>query len=485
MEERSERLAAEQHINNQLEGMVSIQSGLQTSIATIENFQKGMQQQMQLLNEQMQHNNRGKSILGEGPSMAAERGSNSNPGRNNVHSTTENNNSSYTPFPRVEFPHFDGDNPRAWILRCNRYFQVIPTIPEEHKVALASVYLDGKAEMWFQGFMEGRELPSWPQFTLAILERFDDYDPELIVGSFNKLNQIGTVSDYLERFEELKSHMLIFNKDLPEEFFSSSFVNGLKDDTRGVVMSMKPKDFHQAVTLAKKQEGAVDAIIKRTNLASKNFSQNKPAYRHIPSNHSQSRSPQIPPKPPFQNQSEPTQNHRKLLTASEMRARREKKLCYNCDETFVPDMNTLRIQGSVKGKDVHILIDSGSTHCFLDETTAHKLGCKLDYTSPMIVSVANGAKWVIKLGGCDMVLGGNWLRQNSPVEFDYHKMKLTITRNGKKLTISVITDNASLQLISAKSFSKIFKRKGAYGLIGHLFSVTATPLNAEPKKNRP
>ncbi|KAG8375502.1 hypothetical protein BUALT_Bualt10G0106500 [Buddleja alternifolia] len=161
------------------------------------------------------------------------------------------------------------------------------------------------------------------------------------------------------------------------------------------------------------------------------------------------------------------------------------------------DMNTLIIKGPVKGQDVHILIDSGSTHCFLDENTAHKLGCKLDYTIPMIVSVVDGSKmvsrlechdfsWstqnhnfiypirVIKLGGCDMVLGGNWLRQNSSVEFDYHKIKLTISRNGKKLTIKAMTDNASLQLMSAKSFTRFFKNKGYYGLIGHLFSVTAT-----------
>ncbi|KAG8375501.1 hypothetical protein BUALT_Bualt10G0106400 [Buddleja alternifolia] len=229
--------------------MVSIQAGLQTSI---ENFQKGMQQQMQMLNDQMQINNRGKSILGEGPFMATERGSNSNIGRQGTHSGSENNSSDYTPFPRVEFPHIDGENPRSWILRSNRYFQVISTIPGEQKVALASVYLEGKVEMWFQGFMEGRELPSWSQFTIAILARFDDYDPELIVGSFSKLNQTDTVSEYLEKFEELKSHMLIFNKDLPEEYFCSSFVSGLRDDIRVAVISMKPNDFHQAVTLARK-----------------------------------------------------------------------------------------------------------------------------------------------------------------------------------------------------------------------------------------
>ncbi|KAG8374979.1 hypothetical protein BUALT_Bualt10G0051900 [Buddleja alternifolia] len=282
MEERAERLAADQHIINQLERMVSIQAGLQSSMATIENFQKGMQQQLQLLNEQMQQQIRGKSILGEGPSAPMERGSSSSQNRNNTHSTSETHGSNYTSFPKIEFPHFDGENPRPWILRSNRYFQVINTIPEEQKVTLASVYLEGKVELC---------------------------DPDLIAGNFNKLHQTGSVADYLE--------------------------SGLKEEIRGAVMALKPIDFHQAVSLAKRQESTIDAIIKRANMSSRNFSQTKPR---------------------------------------------------------TTNMNTLRIKGAVKGQDVHIFIDSGSTHCFLDESTAHKLGCKLDYTTPMIVCVADGNK---------------------------------------------------------------------------------------------
>ncbi|KAG8376226.1 hypothetical protein BUALT_Bualt09G0041000 [Buddleja alternifolia] len=448
MEKRDERLAADQHINNQWERMISIQAGLQSSMATIENFQKGMQQQMHLLNEQMQQQIRGKSILGKGPSAPVERGSNSSQNRNNTHSTSETHVSNYTPFPKIEFPHFDGENPRSWILRSNRYFQVINTISEEQKVTLASVYLEGKAELWFQGYMEGKELPSWQQFTIAILERFDESDLDLIVGNFNKLHQTCSVADYLERFEEMKSHILIFNKDLPEEFFSASFLSGLNEESRGAVMALKPNDFHQAVSLAKRQESTVDAIIKRANMSSRNFSQTKPNFRTTPNNHQNSRNPQLNPKPPYPSHTENPPPHRKLLTTSKMRARREKNLCYNCDETFIPghrckqrqiymmmseeeellheslnemetnneieeeiideditvslnalsgttNMNTLRIKGVVKGQDVHILIDSGSTHCFLDESTAHKLGCKLDYTTPMIVSVADGSKMKI------------------------------------------------------------------------------------------
>lgn len=93
-------------------------------------------------------------------------------------------------------------------------------------------------------------------------------------------------------------------------------------------------------------------------------------------------------------------------------------------------LNTLRINEKAYGKDVRLLIDSGITNCFLDEETAQELGCALEYTISMQVSVADGSKiinnffcteftWkiqdqefsypvtVIKLGGCNMVLGGD------------------------------------------------------------------------------
>lgn len=60
---------------------------------------------------------------------------------------------------------------------------------EGHKVALASVHLDSKAKLWFRRYMEGRELLTWEQFQMLVLERFDDQDLELIIGDFNKLNK--------------------------------------------------------------------------------------------------------------------------------------------------------------------------------------------------------------------------------------------------------------------------------------------------------
>ncbi|KAL0292219.1 UNVERIFIED_CONTAM: hypothetical protein Sangu_2530700, partial [Sesamum angustifolium] len=60
--------------------------------------------------------------------------------------------------------------------------------------------------------------------------------------------------------------------------------------------------------------------------------------------------------------------------------------------TGLHDYRTMRVTGNVRDKPVHILIDTGSTHNFLDLEMAKRLCCKLDSTEPFPVAVANGHK---------------------------------------------------------------------------------------------
>ncbi|KAG8366761.1 hypothetical protein BUALT_Bualt16G0001300 [Buddleja alternifolia] len=61
------------------------------------------------------------------------------------------------------------------------------------------------------------------------------------------------------------------------------------------------------------------------------------------------------------------------------------------------DLNTFRVKGFLENYEVQILIDSGTTHCFLYEKVAYKLGCSMEYTTPMVVSVADGSKMVSRV----------------------------------------------------------------------------------------
>ena len=51
---------------------------------------------------------------------------------------------------------------------------------------------------------------------------------------------------------------------------------------------------------------------------------------------------------------------------------------------------TMRVTGRVGKKAVHILIDSGSTHNFLDLHLAKRLGLHLTQVNPVMVDVADG-----------------------------------------------------------------------------------------------
>ena len=51
---------------------------------------------------------------------------------------------------------------------------------------------------------------------------------------------------------------------------------------------------------------------------------------------------------------------------------------------------TMRLKGSVGRKGICILIDSGSTHNFLDARMSVKLGCIMEVIPELKVSAANG-----------------------------------------------------------------------------------------------
>ena len=52
----------------------------------------------------------------------------------------------------------------------------------------------------------------------------------------------------------------------------------------------------------------------------------------------------------------------------------------------------MRIHGHIKKKVVAIIIDSASTHNFLDLVVAKRIRCSIQTTNPMKVVVANGTK---------------------------------------------------------------------------------------------
>ena len=90
-----------------------------------------------------------------------------------------------------------------------------------------------------------------------------------MIEEFNKLQQKGAVEEYEEKFEELKTLMLLRNQKLDELYFVSSFISGLKEEIRPSVNMFKPQTLSKAFEVAELQECSLEVQAKHSRNAGK------------------------------------------------------------------------------------------------------------------------------------------------------------------------------------------------------------------------
>lgn len=119
---------------------------------------------------------------------------------------------------RFDFPRFDGSNPRAWLLKRLNYFKLMNT-SESERVTIAAMHFEGKAMEWFYRVsQEGRTI-SWEHFVDLVSNRFGELNETCVFTEFSKLKVKGSLEDYIEKFQELKSHLLMFTKNNYDEAY--------------------------------------------------------------------------------------------------------------------------------------------------------------------------------------------------------------------------------------------------------------------------
>ena len=75
--------------------------------------------------------------------------------------------------PKIDLQLFTGENPRDWLRKCNKYFMNYQ-IPEDQKVEVIEMYLEGKADKWFQGIKIEKLGLCWVEFGELLCKRFTD-----------------------------------------------------------------------------------------------------------------------------------------------------------------------------------------------------------------------------------------------------------------------------------------------------------------------
>jgi hypothetical protein len=165
--------------------------------------------------------------------------------------------------PRVDFPLFDGDNPRAWRLKCEAYFQVCSMHPDTWVNCAAMYFIDG-ALSWLQSSQAHLHFPVWKDFASAICTQFGRVDFQHHLRLFNKLRQTSIVAEYASKFNELMHNLTAHHNSWEPAYFVTHFVDGLHHDIRAAVVLHQPLDLDAAMDLALLQEGVLESYRQDT-----------------------------------------------------------------------------------------------------------------------------------------------------------------------------------------------------------------------------
>ncbi|CAN1289181.1 hypothetical protein LINPERPRIM_LOCUS20145 [Linum perenne] len=196
---------------------------------------------------------------------------------------------------KIDFPQFFGDeDPTAWICRANGYFEFHRTADGD-KVLIALIYLEGEAQLWQQIMKEGNQRVTWEQLVEGMYSRFGPKQFQDPFGELTKLSQSRIVRDYQSQFEKL----LVRGGKLSNQQQVSCFISGLEPRIRIDVQAAQQGTLIEAIGLARLFEEKVRL--------------NQGLESHV--------------RPPQQGR-----RQIKRLTPSEMKERRDKGLCFNCDD---------------------------------------------------------------------------------------------------------------------------------------------------------
>jgi hypothetical protein len=111
----------------------------------------------------------------------------------------------------------------------------------------------------------------------------------------------------------------------------------------------------------------------------------------------------------------------------------------------------LNIKGYIKHRPIVVLIDSGGTHNFIHRRLADEIHCFVHPVSNFQILLANGGTmkrggccenfklqmgdyhlknhmFSIAMGGCDIVLGMEWLHTLEPIIMDYQELYMSFTQ---------------------------------------------------------
>nr|XP_043637841.1 uncharacterized protein LOC122608824 [Erigeron canadensis] len=419
---------------------------------------------------------------------------------------------------KVEFPKFSDEDVDAWVYRCEHFFTIDET-PEAMKLRYSVIHLEGDAIQWHRAFMRTRGATvaeiSWNDYIRSIKTCFSNAVFEDPLEELASLSQTGSLHELNTTFDSLLNKV-----NLTESQAMSLYLKALKPDIRGPVKMFKPSTLHEAYGLAKIQALNNENLVGKLKTAKEDAGSSRVnTNTKITPPTNATKLPLLPtPNRSTTTTSNPTSNTCRL-TSKELEHKQEdgeegiEELSADGEKeqqpqisihalTGIPSYPTMRVAGSNGNRQLHILIDSGSTHNFLKDRLAKKLQCDVREVSPLNVGVADGERLIsnqichdfrwnmqgswfttqvllLSLESYDMILGVQWLLPLNDILWNFQKMTMKFEVEGRHYELKGLQNN----LFSVCSIEKMGEllNKHAKGGELQLFSLQLT--NEGPGNN--
>jgi Ty3 transposon capsid-like protein len=168
--------------------------------------------------------------------------------------------------PRTDCPSFDGTNTVEWLRRSQSYFEM-HRVPDHMRTHLAMIQFQHRASEWYDEFLVDHDPPPWPDLVRLIRKRFNRIGTKNGMEELLDLHHTGNTEDYIERFERLRSRLLLKNHLFSEADFLDVFGGGgLKPELKAFVKVFKPQSLDDAFDFALHMESALDSQLKQLKL---------------------------------------------------------------------------------------------------------------------------------------------------------------------------------------------------------------------------
>ncbi|XP_035541674.1 uncharacterized protein LOC118344675 [Juglans regia] len=384
--------------------------------------------------------------------------------------------------------------------------------------------MDEEALVWYQEALEGGQFRDWDTFARSLLIRFGPTAYDDPMEALTCLKQTGSIAVFQAQFEALSNRLT----GLSDVHKLSCFLSGLKDEIRLPIRMFNPVSLSAVYALSKIQEEYLASSKKSSKVWVDKISP------MVGGSYSRG---------PYSGEGNNTKWQKpwggtRKVSSIQMDEKRKKGLCCHCDEkwnpqhtcknpriylmqvdeelseaekepvvveitedeigvaetsveapeislaaiTGTPTMSTMRLLGTLMGEPVVILVDSRSSHNFVESTLITKLKLPIDASSNLNVRVANGQSLrsggacnevrlkvqgivfppslhLLNLAGYDIVFGIQWLVTLDTITWNFSKLLMGFTYGGKsvelkglKLNPSVIKDGHKLlKTTTAKS----------------------------------